>query len=105
MTLQMAVDAADGVEPILGEEAFFSQCGIDNRAGMAFGENEAVAILPMGILGINLHNIKVECGDYIGAGQCGCRVRRPLCLVCDFYNIAANGICHQIEFADGIIHG
>ena len=42
---------------------------IEHRAGVAVREDKAVPVRPVGILRINVHHMKIQCGDHLHGGQ------------------------------------
>ena len=52
-------------EIFLREIAALSECCINSRAGMAFGADEPVPALHLGIVGINVHSVEIENGEIL----------------------------------------
>ena len=69
MALEIAVNVPQGRQVVHREEAPVGQGGVQPRSGVALGEDEAVPILLPGVLGINVHLLEKEIGEYVGGGQ------------------------------------
>jgi len=69
VALQGGVDVAQGGQRIHGEIAPVGQRGIQAGGGVALGENEAVPLLPAGVLRVDPHLFEIEVGEHVGGGQ------------------------------------
>jgi len=56
-------------EHVFGKETPFRQSRINDRGPVALGEDEAVAVLPLRVLGIDGHQLKVKVGDDFNGGE------------------------------------
>ena len=78
MALINRAELAQRVELILGAVAAFRHHGVEDRAAVAFGENEAVAIRPLGVRRIVPQHVEEQRHDDFGrrkrsAGMAGFR--------------------------------
>ena len=65
MTFQVAAKLAQLQQFRDRHKAVFRPGGVQQRRGMAFGENETVIVMKMGILGIIFHVAEEQRGDNI----------------------------------------
>ena len=69
MTLQNRINAAQGNEAFKGEKALARQSGVESRGGVSLGEDEAIAILPLGVGRVYLHFSEIQVGHDVGDGK------------------------------------
>ena len=69
VALQIAVDMAQGLQILHGEETAMGQRGVQAGCGMALTQDKTVPVLPLGILGIDIHFLEVQIGEHFGSGQ------------------------------------
>ena len=69
MPLQTAADVTQRGELFLGEEAAQRQRRIQAGRRVSLGENEAVTILPFGLLRIDVQLFAVEVREHLRGGQ------------------------------------
>ena len=80
MTHELTVITVVGIHPLSGEETELHQSSIYHGTCVTLGENKPVAVLPLGVLGIDVHFLKVQisidfCGRQAAAGMaCLCAV-------------------------------
>ena len=60
VTLEDGMVLTQRVQKRLVKEAALCQCGVQRRAGMSFGKNKAVAVGPVGVGRVNVHNMEIE---------------------------------------------
>ena len=65
----VAVDAAEHVQVVHGEEAPQRQNGIEGGAAVALGHDEAVTVRVLGVLGVHVHDVEVQGSDQVQAGH------------------------------------
>ena len=58
-----------GVQLLGVKVAPAGQCRIEHRAGVAFGEDEAVPVSPAGVLGIDIQHVEVQGGHHLHRGE------------------------------------
>ena len=84
-------------------EAGFRHDGIEHGGGVALGENEAVAIRPLGVLGVDMHVVEVELDhDFDGRERSSGVPRFGGAGHLD--NLAANTFTDGLKFFDGFGH-
>ena len=69
MALEDGVVLTQGVQLLGVKVAPAGQCRIEHRAGVAFGEDEAVPVSPAGVLGIDIQHVEVQGGHHLHRGE------------------------------------
>src|SRR5205085_1564814 len=69
MALQARVDLVERLELLDGEVAALGQHGVEGDGGVTFGEDEAVALGPVGALGVDAHDLEVEGHEDVGGRE------------------------------------
>ena len=69
MTLQARADLAQGGKFFHGEEAAQCQGAVQAGGSMALAQHKAVTILPLGVLRVDLHALKVQIGEQVSSGK------------------------------------
>ncbi len=65
----MAADVAQGEQVALGEESPQRQGGVQAGGSVTLGQDKAVPVLPLRVLGIHVHLFKVQVGKQVSGGQ------------------------------------
>ena len=60
---------AQGEQVALREESPQRQGGVQAGGSVALGQDKAVPVGPLGVLGVHVHLLEVEVGEQVGGGQ------------------------------------
>ena len=66
---QVALHAAKELQILLREEAPLGQDGIEGGGAVALGENEPVPIRILGVLGVHVHDVKIQDRENVHGGK------------------------------------
>jgi hypothetical protein len=69
VALKTAVDPAEGAEFAVGNEAAFGKGGVEDGGGVAFAEDEAVAVRVGGGVGVDAQDGEIEGDEDVGGGE------------------------------------
>ena len=72
----MAADLPQRQQVLLREEAPLGQRGVQAGGGVALGQDKAVPVLPLGVLGVHIQLLAVQVGEQVGGGQAAAGVAR-----------------------------
>ena len=71
MAFEFAGKFAESHDARDGEDAGYGESGVEDGSGVALGEDEAVAVIGVGVLGIEFHGVEKYPGDQLGGGHAG----------------------------------
>ena len=86
MALERGPLLAEGVQHFHGEEAAHGEGGVLRRADVALAHDEAVAVGPLGLGGVDVHLAEIAGGDEFCDGEAAARVA-GLSLVNHVYHV------------------
>ena len=89
VTLQVGVNVTEGEQVFHREETTVGQYRVQTGGGVTLGQHKAVAILPPGILGVDVQFLEIQIGIDLGCGQRAAGMAR-LCAVGGFNYTHAN---------------
>ena len=69
MARQVGAAIVKGEQHVAVEEAALGENRVPGRAGVTLGQHEAIAVLPLGVLGIVLELLAVENGHNLDDGE------------------------------------
>jgi hypothetical protein len=69
MTLKVRIGLSEGFEILIREKSLERENRVKSGRAVTFGENESVPVLPLRILGVNIHLMKIEISHNINAGK------------------------------------
>ena len=88
VALQNAFELAQGVQLFHIKIPTVGQRRIIHRAAVALGKNKAVTARVFGIFRVDVHHMKIQCGDHFGSGKAAAGVAGA-CFVDHVHHIAA----------------
>ena len=72
--LEAALQLSEGHQLLDGEVAALGEDGVEDRRGVALAEDEAVAVRPVGALGVVAEDAKIESAEDLDGGEGTARV-------------------------------
>lgn len=93
MARQVGAAIVEGEQHVTVEEAALGEHGVPGRAGVALGQHEAVAVLPLGVLGVVLELLAVENGHELDDGERAAQV--AVATVQQHLDDVAANLCRQ----------
>ena len=76
MALKVGINMPQGGQILHREEAPIGQSRVQAGGRMTLAQHETVTILPLGILGIDVHFFKIQVGEHIRSGQAAAGMTR-----------------------------